>query len=68
MDKIVRPFSDKATESYQLAVERGQDLQVYTEAYRDAFAKMKTKNPEQYYDAGEKTGDSRLLDAGMVQP
>jgi cellulose synthase operon protein C len=59
--KIADPFMKKAAESYKLAVERAHDLAVYNNAYRSAYSKLSAKDPESYYNKGEITYDSRLM-------
>jgi tetratricopeptide (TPR) repeat protein len=59
--KIADPFMKKSTESYKLAVERAHDLAVYNNAYRSAYSKLSAKDPENYYNKGEITYDSRLM-------
>ncbi len=59
--KIADPFLKKAVESYKLAVERGRDLNVYNDAYRNSYTKLSQKEPDLYYDKGEITYDTRLI-------
>ncbi len=62
IEKIVTPFINKSEESYKLAIERGMDLQVYNEAYKNAFMKMHKKYPEQFYSSGEAASESKIID------
>lgn len=64
VEKIVTPFINKSDESYKLAVERGQDLQVYSDPYLNAFRKMNVKYPQQYYNLGESAAEGKLIDWG----
>ncbi len=59
--KIADPFQQKARESYKLAVSRGQELEVYTKAYNQAFQFMSSLEPNDYYSNGETTFESRLV-------
>lgn len=59
--KIADPFFAKANESFKLAVDRARDLSVYNDAYKNAYQKMSTSSPVEYYNKGEVTQDSRLL-------
>jgi tetratricopeptide (TPR) repeat protein len=59
--EIADPFIKKSIESYKLAVERAHDLAVYNDAYRSAYSKLSVKDPEAYYNKGEMTFDSRLM-------
>ena len=59
--EIADPFTKKSAESYKLAVERARDLAVYNNAYRSAYSKLSAKDPEMYYNKGEVTYDSRLM-------
>ncbi len=62
IEKITLPFTTKSDESYKLAVERGMDLQIYNEAYSNAFRKMNKKYPQKYYASGEVSNDSQAID------
>lgn len=62
VEKIITPFVNKSDESYKLAVERGQDLQVYNQAYKNAYSKMHQKYPQQFYNAGEISSDNKVID------
>lgn len=62
IEKIITPFINKSDESYKLAVERGHDLQVYNEAYKNAYAKMHQKYPQQFYNSGEVASDNKVID------
>lgn len=66
IQKIIAPFQSKAEESYKLSVERALELQVYSDDYRKAFAKMSTKFPQVYYNAGEVSYEIKSID-WMVQ-
>lgn len=59
--KIADPFLKKAAESYKLVVERAHDLAVYNNAYRSALNKLSLKEPAEYYNKGEITFDSRVM-------
>jgi tetratricopeptide (TPR) repeat protein len=59
--KIADPFLKKAVDSYKLVVERAHDLAVYNNAYRNAHAKLSLKEPAEYYNKGEITNDSRVM-------
>ena len=59
--KISDPFLLKARESYKLAVARAQELEVYTQAYNQAYAYMNSLDPLGYYSNDEVTFDSRLV-------
>lgn len=50
---IADPFYKKAMESYTVAVNRGQDLDVYSDYYQFALDKLKIDNPGRHYDEGE---------------
>jgi TolA-binding protein len=59
--KIADPFLQKAQESYKLAVSRGQELEVYTPEYKEAYEYMNSVDPKTYYQNDETTFDSRLV-------
>jgi TolA-binding protein len=62
IEKIITPFTNKSEESYKLAIERAIDLQVYNQAYSNAFMKMHKKYPEQFYSSGEASSESKIID------
>jgi len=59
--KIIEPFNKKAIESYKAAVDRGQDLQVYSSAYKHALKKMNEADSKNYYYGPELISDTRLI-------
>jgi len=59
--KIIEPFNKKAIESYKAAVDRGQDLQVYSDAYKHALRKMNEVDSKTYYYGPELYTDTRLI-------
>ncbi len=59
--KIADPFVKKASESYKLAVERGRDLSVYNNAYKNAYSKMNFQLPIEYYNKGEVSYENRQI-------
>ncbi len=59
--KIADPFKQKARESYKLAVSRGQELEVYTSEYNQAYNYMNAIEPNTYYSNDESTFESRLV-------
>ncbi|MBC7742045.1 MAG: tetratricopeptide repeat protein [Bdellovibrionaceae bacterium] len=61
IDRITNPFSQKAEDSYKLAVERAWDLEVYNAAYKTSLAQMNKRNPKLYYNNGEVGADSRFV-------
>ncbi len=61
IDRITNPFSQKAEDSYKLAVERAWDLEVYNNAYKNALQQMNKRNPKLYYSNGEVGSDSRFV-------
>lgn len=62
VEKITSPFINKSDESYKLAIERGMDLQTYNEAYKNSFIKMNKKYPQKFYNSGEISNESRVID------
>jgi cellulose synthase operon protein C len=62
ISKIADPFIKKAGESYKVAVDRGRDLSVYNNAYRNSYAKMGVQDPVGYYNKGEITFENRQVD------
>lgn len=61
IDKITGPFSQKAEESYKVAVDRAWDLEVYNTAYKNSLHKMNSRNSKFYYNQGEIGSDSRYI-------
>ncbi len=61
IDNITGPFSQKAEESYKVAVDRAWDLEVYNSAYKTALQKMNARNSKLYYNQGEIGSDSRYI-------
>jgi TolA-binding protein len=61
IQKIAEPFRQKATESYQLAVSRGQELEVYSSAYKKAYDFLVSSNLQGYFGAEAKAFESRLV-------
>lgn len=61
ISKIADPFKTKAIDSFKLTVERGHDLAVYNDSYKNALSRMKGYMPETYYDNGEIASESRLM-------
>lgn len=61
IEKISSPFRKKAEESYKLAVERGSDLDVYTNAYQNSYLQLSHANPKAYYTGNESGMESRLI-------
>lgn len=59
--KIAEPFQQKAVESYKLAVQRGQELEVYTSSYETAYKYMNAVQPQEYYSNGEKLFDTKFV-------
>lgn len=62
VEKITAPFVNKSDESYQLAIERGMELQAYNEAYSNSFKKMNKKYPQKFYYSGEMPSESQAID------
>lgn len=54
LEKIANPFSNKATESYKLAVDRAWELSVYDKNYQKAYDYMNTQDSQLYYKGDEK--------------
>jgi len=61
IQKITDPFTKKSEDSFKAAVERGQDLQIYSDAYKNALSKMSKKDPKTFYIGDEIYSDSRLI-------
>lgn len=61
IQKFADPFNVKAKESHQKAVERGWELQVYNEAYKSSYNFMNSIDPSGYYNRGEVSADTRLV-------
>lgn len=61
IDGITNPFTQKAYDSYKLAVDRAWDLEIYNPAYKNALQKMNKRDPKIYYDQGEMASDSRFV-------
>lgn len=59
--KIADPFHQKAKDSYKLAVQRGQELEVYTAQYDEAYQYMNNLDPKEYYRNGERLFDTRFV-------
>ncbi len=51
--KIAEPFSNKASDSFKAAVDRGRDLETYNSGYKQALEKMQTIDPKGYYQGLE---------------
>lgn len=56
------PYLDKSMNAYRTAVSRGQDLQIYSESYKKAFAALRELGEQTVYDNGEKASGSSYLD------
>lgn len=61
IDKVAAPFMAKAKESFRLALDRGSELEVYNDAYRNAFDQMAKIDPQSQTYGGELASDSRLM-------
>lgn len=61
IEKITGPFSKKAEESYKLAVERGWDLEVYNDAYKNALTQMSRRDPKKFYNGQQEESDTRYV-------
>lgn len=61
LEQITDKFTKKATESYKLAVDRGWDLEIYNDGYKHALHEMVVREPAKYYNKGELSLDTRLV-------
>lgn len=61
VEKFAEPFNAKAKDSFKLAVERGWELEVYNDSYRQAYEYMNRIDPKNYYNGGEIGSDIRLV-------
>ncbi|KYG67377.1 adventurous gliding motility protein U [Bdellovibrio bacteriovorus] len=61
VEKFAEPFNTKVRESYKLAVDRGLELEVYNNAYREAYQYMSQVDPKTYYNGGEVATDMRAV-------
>jgi len=59
--KIADPFQQKARDSYRLAVERGQELEVYSTDYLQAYDYMSRNQGSEYYSNGERLFETRFV-------
>ncbi len=59
--KLADPFLQKARDSYKLAVQRGQELEVYGSHYISSYQYMNTQDSKEYYHNGEKVFDTRFV-------
>lgn len=59
--KLAEPFQQKAIDSFKLAVERGQELEVYNNEYFQAHRIMSEVTPNQFYDNEYHVFESRLV-------
>lgn len=59
--KITDPFQQKAQDSYKLAVQRGQELDVYTPDYEKAYNFMSKVDSKSYPNNGEKIFETRFV-------
>lgn len=60
--EFVQPNKVKAREFYKKAVDRGQELEVYTESYKQAYSQISIEDNKNYPDRGEKSSDVRYID------
>lgn len=61
LEQITDKFTKKASESYKVAIDRARDLDVYNDAYRNALNEMSRREPGLYYNKGEISVESRLV-------
>ncbi len=61
VEKFADPFLTKARESYKLAVDRGYELEIYSDSFHTARDYMNRQDPKTYYDEGEEASDTRLV-------
>lgn len=61
IEKVAAPFMAKAKESFRLALDRGSELDVYNDAYRNSFDQMSKLDPQSSSYGGEMASDSRLM-------
>lgn len=61
VQNIANPFLKKAEESYKTSVERGSDLEAYTDGYKHALAKMSKLDSKNYYNGSEIISDSKII-------
>lgn len=61
VEKFAEPFTTKVRESYKLAVDRALELEVYNDAYHEAYQYMSQVDPKTYYSGGEVASDMRIV-------
>lgn len=61
IDKITGPFFKKAEDSYKLAIERGWDLEVYNEGYKNSLMQMSRRDPKKFYNGQQEESDTRYV-------
>ena len=59
--ELADPQFKQARDSYQKALEKAWELEVFPEAYHTAFSYMHRLDPKTYYDGGEVGMDSHLV-------
>lgn len=61
VEKFAEPFNTKVRESYKLAADRGLELEVYNDAFREAYTYMSQVDPKTYHNGGEVASEIRLV-------
>jgi tetratricopeptide (TPR) repeat protein len=59
--KLAEPFQQKASEGFRLAVEKGQELEVYNQEYSSAHRIMHQIQPQNFYENEYHVFESRLV-------
>ena len=65
IEKLAEPFFTKAKESLKAAVDRGSELDSFTEHYHKARALALRLDPKMFYDGGEVGSETRQVNWGM---
>lgn len=62
IDGVARPFQEEAVKSYQLAIEKGRQLEGYNEWLKVAHKELSVLSADQFPDAGEKVMQTKVPD------
>lgn len=62
VDQIAKPFQMEAIKSYQMAIERGRQLEGYNQWMKVAYRELSILSPNEYYDSGERAILTKVTD------
>lgn len=62
VDKVAKPFQDEAIKNYEAAIQRGLELEGYSEGLKTAHRELSRLNSEKYPDFGERAIMTKITD------